>query len=335
MEKITEYTFRNGEYSFSILNLGAHISSLCVPDRDGKVENVVLTYPDWKNNPEALLAGKACLNFIVGRFANRISGPSFTLGGKTYKFKPDHGDLMCHCGENNFARKFWEVRKIDNGFLCHLRVHEAEDGFPGTMDTWVKYTMTSGGNFTIHYKALCSEDCPVNLTSHAYFNLSGDFTKDILKERAVFDSDSLAALDSRKVPTGEIMRTAGTCFDFSFEHEIGDRIEEAGGYDHPYTVRRDLGKSRGYTHFARISDPDSGRVMDCYTDLPSFQFYTANTLAKAALGYGNYQALCLETQFYPDTPNIESFPSCTVKGGQIFESSTTYSFSTDKGFGEE
>lgn len=330
MEKITEYTFKNGEYSFSILNYGAHVSSICVPDRDGKVENVVLPYPGFKDNPEALLATKASMNFIIGRFANRISGPGFTLNGKTYRFEPDKGDVMCHSGKGNIGARFWDVRKVENGFLCHVKTTEEQDGFPGTMDVWVKYTMTAEGNFTIHYKAICSEDCPLNLTSHIYFNLSGDFRKTILRETALFESDRLARLDDRKVPDGTMLNTCSTCFDFSTPHEVGERIEEAGGYDHPYEVRRDKGHERGFKRFALISDPDSGRVMECFTDLPSFQFYTANTLANAGLGYGNYQGLCLETQFFPNSPNIEGFPSCIVKAGEIFESSTTYSFSTDR-----
>ena len=332
---VKEYSYRKGKYSFSILNLGCAVTSICTPDRDGNIANVTLPYKGVAENPEILTGSDKFLGLTVGRFANRIGGATFTVDGKTYKFEPnDNGRNLLHSGPGGIWKRIWNVKHMDDGFLCSIKVSEEDDGFPGTADIRVRFSLSEDGVFRIHYSATCTEPCPLNLTNHTYFNLTGDPSKDILSHRAVIDSHNVLGMDEAQIPDGSTIPVAGTAWDFTTERAFGEKIDApelapANGYDHAYIIDRADGPGRGFTRFARIYEPVSGRVLQAYTDLPAFHLYTGNYL-DGGNGYERRHGFCLESEFYPDCVNHPDSPPCIVGPGELFESTTVYHFYTDR-----
>lgn len=332
---VKEYSYRKGNYAFSILNLGCAVTSICTPDRDGNIANVTLPYKGVAENPEILTGSDKFLGLTVGRFANRIGGATFTVDGKTYKFEPnDNGRNLLHSGPGGIWKRIWNVKHMDDGFLCSIKVSEEDDGFPGTADIRVRFSLSEDGVFRIHYSATCTEPCPLNLTNHTYFNLTGDPSKDILSHRAVIDSHNVLGMDDAQIPDGSTIPVAGTAWDFTTERTFGEKIDApelapANGYDHAYIIDRADGPGRGFTRFARIYEPVSGRVLQAYTDLPAFHLYTGNYL-DGGNGYERRHGFCLESEFYPDCVNHPDFPPCIVGPGELFESTTVYHFYTDR-----
>jgi len=327
---VKEFSFQNGDYSFSILNLGCAVTSLCCPDKNGNIANIVLPFKDAVSNPSKILKGGAFLGLTVGRFANRIAGASFTLK-KKYSFTPNDGENLLHSGSKGLWSRIWDVRKESDGFTCLLKVASMEDGFPGDLDIRVRFSLSCDGVFRIHYSATCTEDSPLNVTNHSYFNLTGNPSCSILGHRAKFRSSKVLSVDSHLIPNGSYIDVAGTPFDFNVEKEIGLSINDSAlsttkGYDHAFVIDRfgSLGEtSRGFTHFASIYEPTTGRAMQAFTDLPAFHFYTGNFL-NGVEGYENHCGFCLETEFYPDCVNHSEFPSCIIKAGDLFESTTAF-----------
>ena len=223
---VKEYSYRKGKYSFSILNLGCAVTSICTPDRDGKMANITLPYKGVAENPEILTGSDKFLGLTVGRFANRIGGATFTVDGKTYKFEPnDNGRNLLHSGPGGIWKRIWNVKHMDDGFLCSIKVSEEDDGFPGTADIRVRFSLSEDGVFRIHYSATCTEPCPLNLTNHTYFNLTGDPSKDILSHRAVIDSHNVLGMDDAQIPDGSTIPVAGTAWDFTTERTFGEKID--------------------------------------------------------------------------------------------------------------
>ena len=331
---VKEYSYRKGDYSFSILNLGCAVTSIRTPDRDGNIANVTLPFPGAVDDPSVITGSDKFLGLTVGRFANRIGGATFTVDGRTFSFTPNDGPNFLHSGPSGIWSRIWNVRHMDDGFLCSIKVSEEDDGFPGTADIRVRFSLSEDGVFRIHYSATCTERCPINLTNHTYFNLTGDPANDILGHRAVIDSHSVLGMGEGQIPDGSIIPVEGTAWDFTTERTFGERIDApelapANGYDHAYVIDRADGPGRGFTRFARIYEPVSGRVLQAYTDLPAFHLYTGNYL-DGSYGYGRRHGFCLESEFYPDCVNRPDFPSCIVGPGELFESTTVYHFYTDR-----
>ncbi len=333
--EVKEFSFTNGDYSFSILNAGCALTSLCAPDKDGKIENVLLYYHEAVKDPSNVLKGKGCFGLTVGRFANRIGGASFEVNGKTYSFEANNGPNLLHSGKNGLKSRLWDVRKETDGFTCLIKVSEADDGFPGDLDARVRFSLSADGMFRIHYSISCTEDCPINFTNHAYFNLSGEESAlsngaalTVLDNVAQFNSSRVLAVDAGLIPTGDYIPVFGTPWDFSTPKTIGRDIDapllaNTKGYDHAYVIDRLDSSTHGFTQFAKVCDPNSGRVLTAYTDLPAFHFYTGNFI-DGEEGYVNHGGFCLETEFYPNCVNLPQFPSCLVKAGELFESTTAY-----------
>ena len=344
--EVKEFSFSNGDYSFSLLNLGCALTSLCGPDKDGKISNVLLHYHNAVKDPSTILNTDACFGLTVGRFANRIGGAQFSLKGKTYSFEANNGPNLLHSGKNSLRFKIWDIRKENDGFTCLVKSSEAEDGFPGNLDARVRFSLSADGLFRIHYSISCSEDCPINFTNHAYFNLSGEERAlkglekglekgsekgsdcTIFDHIAQFNSSKVLAVDDALIPTGAYIPVEGTAWDFRHPKRIGQdfsapELAPALGYDHAYVIDRLDSSSRGFTQFAKIYDPASGRTLCAYTDLPAFHFYTGNYI-RGEEGYVTHGGLCLETEFYPNCVNNEAFPSCILKAGDLFESTTVY-----------
>lgn len=332
--EVKEYKFSKGDYSFSILNLGCAVTSICTPDRNGNIANVTLPFVGVQEDPSVLLSSNKYYGLTVGRFANRIGSSSFTLDGTTYSFEPNDGANFLHSGPCGLWSRIWNVRHMDDGFLCSIKVSQKDDGFPGDAEIRVRFSMSSDGLFKIHYSVTCSQRCPINITNHTYFNLTGDSSCSILDHEVLLNSHRVVEAGEGLIPTGRIASVEGTALDFTSFKALGRDIDDpsldvALGYDHAFIIDRLDGSDRGFAQFAHIREKNSGRVMQAFTDLPAFHLYSGNFM-DGECGYAKRSGFCLETEFYPDCVNKSAFPSCIVEPGELFESTTIYHFYTDK-----
>jgi aldose 1-epimerase len=325
----------------SITNYGGIVVSVRVPDRSGKLADVVLGY----DTVEEYAAGKAHFGGTIGRYANRIAHGQFKLDGKTYTLPKNDGANTLHGGLTSFDKKFWQASEhttstdvsLELTYLCK----DGEEGFPGNLTVKVDFILPNDRNeLQIDYTATTDKDTVVNLTNHSYFNLAGEGNGDILKHQLTLFASNFTPVDAGLIPTGEIREVKNTPFDFLQPHAIGARINDPDeqlklglGYDHNWVIDHgpaDLQIVRA----AKVVDPSSGRVLEILTTEPGVQFYSANHLNPADPGknkhhYAARTAFCLETQHFPDSPNQENFPSTTLKPGETFRSTTIYRFSTE------
>ncbi len=319
-----------------IINYGAILVSLKVPDRHGHLRDVVLGYDD--------LAGyvhdKAFLGAIVGRYANRIAGGKFTLDGKTYQLELNNGPNHLHGGSGGIYTRLWtaEPRVGHDGPSVKLTYvsPDGEEHYPGRVALTVTYTLTADNALRIEYHGTTDKPTILNLTHHSYFNLSGDPTQTILDEELTIDAQQTTPIGPTMIPTGKLAPVAGTPMDFRHPTRIGARIDAADeqlafakGYDHNW-VLDGHGKLR---KAAEVFDARSGIVMQVLTDQPGLQFYSGNFLdgtihGKHGIVYQRRTALCLEAQLFPDTPNHPQFPSATLRPGQTYRQTTIYKFAT-------
>jgi len=275
---------------------------------------------------------------VPGRYANRIAHGKFMLDGKSYQLPLNNGPNSLHGGTNGFATHNWSAKEIANGVEFTLVSPDGDQGYPGTLTAHVRYTL-AGATVRMEYSATTDKPTVINLTNHAYFNLSGEGSPSILGEKLTLDADQYTPVDSTLIPTGQIAAVAGTPFDFTHATTIGDRIDAAndqlkfaGGYDHNFVVRGTPGTLRPA---AKVYDPASGRVLSVATTEPGIQFYAGNFLDGSAKGpsggpYVKRSGLCLETQHYPDSPNQANFPSTELKPGHTYHSVTTFTMGVEK-----
>ena len=320
-----------------ITNYGGTIISLTAPDSEGKFENIVLGYETLVDYE----VGTSYLGALIGRFGNRIAGGSFDLDGETYTLPVNDGPNHLHGGDRGFDKVVWEAEPFitdDGPGLClKYTSADGEEGYPGTLTVKVCYTLTNDNELRIDYKAVTDKATPVNLTSHGYFNLSGNPGQDILGHHLSIAADSFTPVDSNLIPTGELCPVDDSPFDFRFKRPVGEgvnadneQITFAGGYDHNWVFDQHAdGQMR---HMATLSDPESGRVLEVHSTEPGMQFYTGNFLGAAVGDKGviheNKHGLCLETQHFPDSPNQSSFPSTILRPGEVYSTQTVYSFFT-------
>ena len=332
-----------------IATYGATVTELWVPDASGKLGDVLLGFDDlegWQSK------GNPFFNCIVGRYANRIAKGKFTLDGKEYKLATNNGENHLHGGDAGFAKKVWKATKPTAvkdkdgkgiGYSVAMSYHspDGEEGYPGNLDATVTYSLTSvDGVHTlkIHYDATTDKATPVNLTNHAYFNLAGQNSGNILGQELQFMASNITPTDASYIPTGKIAPVKGTSYDFTNPTPIGSRIAKIkgvpGGYDINYVLDRKGGK--GPLKIAAIvKDPKSGRVMEMRTTEAGVQFYTGNFLdgtvkGKGGTVYEKNSGFCLEAQVYPDSPNQKDFPSSILLPGKKYAQTTEYRFSAAK-----
>ena len=323
------FTLKNAKIQASITNLGATIVSLLVPDRSGKMGDVVLGF----DSPADYYAGKSYFGAVVGRYGNRIAKGKFTLDGHHYTLATnDNAINHLHGGKKGFDKAVWTPRIDGEALELTYLSKDGEEGYPGNLTATVRYSLTDSG-LRIDYQASTDKDTVTNLTNHSYFNLSG--SGDILKHQVSIAAARYTPVDSNLIPTGELRSVAGTPFDFRTPHAIGERIGGSDeqlkfgkGYDHNWV----LDHSGPLTHAATVHDPASGRVLEVLTTQPGLQFYTGNFLDGSAKGKGGHvyqfrNALCMETQHFPDSPNHPKFPTTELKPGQTFHSTTEFRFS--------
>lgn len=331
-EDISLFILRAGEFQASVTDYGAILASLLVPDRSGVREDVLLgfaTLPQYASR-------HPFFGSTVGRFANRLAGASFTLNGRRFALDANDGPNHLHGGIKGFDRRIWDATPGGTYSAPSLTLSrtspDGEEGYPGTLRAEVTFSLDASGALGIAYRAVCDAECPVNLTNHAYFNLAGEGRGGILGHSVRLACSGYLPVDTAQIPAGGPAPVAGTPFDFRATKEIGRDIAATGdGYDHCYILDRDAGGSPGeLVEFADISEPRYGRRMRVSTTLPAVQFYTGNKLpgilGKRGSIYGRNAGFCLETQFYPDSPNRPDFPSCILKPGQVWEHRTVYRF---------
>lgn len=321
-----------------ITNYGGIILSLTASDRDGKFEDIVLGYESLADYE----AGTSYLGALIGRYGNRIAAGRFELGGETYSLATNNSPNHLHGGKRGFDRVIWEAESfmsVDGpSLLLKYTSEDGEEGYPGTLVTEVRYTLSNDNELCIDYKSGTDKATPVNLTSHSYFNLSGNRKRDILGHHLEIAADHFTPVDSTLIPTGEYRPVEGSPFDFRTARAIGDGINAdneqitfGAGYDHNWVIDKQAdGEMR---HMATVSVPENGRVLKVHSTEPGLQFYSGNFLNEMFTGkglvYKNRYGLCLETQHFPDSPNQPNFPPTVLQPGEIYTTRTIYSFSTD------
>jgi len=327
---------RNG-MQVRIINYGAIVQSIVVPDRRGNMEDVVLGYDDL----QGYLNDKSYFGAIVGRYANRIAKGRFTLDGVEYKLATNDGENHLHGGIKGFNKKVWNAKPLQTGKAVGVELRylskDGEEGYPGNLNVTVTYTLNDSNALKIDYLATTDKATPVNLTNHSYFNLIGNCQHDILKHILWINADYFTPVDQGLIPTGELQPVKGTPMDFTTPTMIGKRIDEdyeqlkfGRGYDHNWVLNDVDGTLKLQ---ASLYEPSTGRYLEVYTTEPGVQFYSGNFLDGSVVGkrktvYRHRFGLSLETQHFPDSPNHPNFPSTILRPGETYRSTTVYKFST-------
>lgn len=331
-DSIRLYTLTNKNgMTVEFSNYGATIVAIHVPDKEGKVENVTLGYDDHAG----LAGGKSYFGCVVGRYANRIAGASFKIGDKQYNVPQNDGPNSLHGGINSIDKQVWKVRVMNDALKFTRTMEDGENGYPGNMQVTVIYSLRDDNSLVIDYTATTDQETVLNLTNHAYFNLSGNPDQTILDHEIMINADTFTPVDSTLIPTGELRPVTGTAFDFKSPTAVGkkinledDQLRLGRGFDHNFV----LNKANPENPAVVVTEPVSGRKMEVFTTEPGVQFYTGNFLNGTEKGRGtSFQhrtGFCLETQHFPDSPNQPSFPSTLLKPGETFRSQTIYRFST-------
>ena len=334
------YTFSNpAGMEVRAMNLGGIIVSVKVPDRNGKFADVTLGFDSF----EPYLANRAYFGALIGRYGNRIAKGRFAIDGKEYKLAVNNGPNALHGGLKGFDKYVWKAESFDKpegaGVILRHASPDGDEGYPGNLNVTVTYTLTDKNELILDYQATTDKATPVNLTNHAYFNLAGAGVGEILNHEIMINADSITAVDSTLIPTGEIRSVEGTPFDFRKPMPIGARIDAneqqikyGPGYDHNFVLNH---KGAGMVLAARVLERTTGRVMEVSTTEPGVQFYTGNFFDGTITGKGGHayqrrSGFCLETQHFPDSPNKPSFPSTILRPGETYSSRTIYAFSVEK-----
>jgi aldose 1-epimerase len=314
-----------------LINLGAIITAVRVPDRKGEVANVTLHFPDLAGYE----ANAPYFGGICGRYANRIAFGKFTLDGREYQLATNNGPHHLHGGKVSFIKRVWDHERVDGDDAVGVRFTyvspDGEEGYPGTLRVEVTYTLNNDNELRLDYRAETDQTTVLNLTNHAYWNLAGAGQGTILDHELTLYCDRYLPVDEGSIPTGELADVAGTPMDFRSPRRIGERIDQTvngnGGYDHCYVVNGEFGTLRPA---AKVVDPHSGRVLEIATTEPGIQLYTGNHLqGTPETGHAvRHGALCLEAQHFPDSPNRPEFPSTVLKPGEIYRQTTVHKFST-------
>jgi aldose 1-epimerase len=350
---VDRYKLANGSMSVAIITYGGIIQELRAPDRRGKLANITLGYADLEGytrlrGDDPPTPNPSYFGGIIGRYGNRIGGAAFTLDGNKYTLDANNGPNHLHGGVRGFDRFVWDAEPFKKHGAVGLRLTRTSvegegcatdecTGYPGNLKVRVDYILDRDDNLRIDYKATTDAPTVVNLTNHAYWNLSGEGTGTIYDHRLVLNANGYTPVDETLIPDGPIAPVAGTPFDFRQPHAIGERIRDnhpqlvfGRGYDHNWVLNR---HGSGLEPAAKLSDPASGRVLTMWTKEPGIQFYSGNFLDGTLYGtsghaYRQGDGLALETQHFPDSPNRDDFPSTVLRPGEKYLTSTVLGFST-------
>ncbi len=326
------YTMRNGRgMSASVMNLGAVLVALKVPDRDGKAEDIVLGF----DNGEKYYTNPSFFGAVIGPSANRIGGAAFTLDGVDYRLAVNDNENNLHSDyQKGYHVQLWEAEVLEDGVTFSIEDADGSMGFPGNKKLQITYRLDEENGLTLHYHGSSDRRTILNPTNHSYFNLEGHGAGRIENHSLWIKADSYTPVAAGAIPTGEIAPVKGTPMDFTAEKIVGTEIDAdteqlklTGGYDHNWVIANADGSLQ---HIATVRASGSGRVMKVYTTLPGVQFYAGNFIdkqtGKDGAVYNKRHGLCLETQFFPDAIHHDNFPSCVFGEGEDYDSVTVYRF---------
>jgi len=336
--EVYRYSLKNHSgMRVDIITYGAIVTSLYTKDRKGTLADIVLGY----DSVQGYVKGTSYFGAIVGRYGNRIGKGKFTLEGKEYQLALNDGQNHLHGGKIGFSKVIWNAEPLEGKGGPSLKLtyssKDGEEGDPGTVTISVTYTLTQKNALEIRYEGTTDKATILNPTHHSYFNLTGTLTNTILDHRLMIAADSMTPVGGDLITTGEVVSVANTPMDFRrpavIGSRIGDKFEQlkfAGGYDHNWVLKDYTKKVR---KVAEVYEPTTGRILTLFTDQPGLQFYTGNFLdgsahGKNGIAYQHRTGFCLETQFYPDSPNKPRFPSAVLKPGEVYHQTTIYQFST-------
>ncbi|MEZ4917842.1 MAG: aldose epimerase family protein [Saprospiraceae bacterium] len=336
-QAVDQYTLSNGKgMEVKVITYGGIITSWTAPDKDGRYENIVLGYDSLSQ----YIASNPYFGALIGRYGNRIAKGQFSIDGNKYQLETNDGPNHLHGGVKGFDKVVWTAseEKSDKGVALKLNYisQDGEGGYPGTLNASVVYTLTEDNTLEVSYEATSDKKTVVNLTQHSYFNLSGNFSNNILDHELQLDAATYLPVDATLIPTGELQDVANTPFDFREAKAIGrdieqedDQLAKGKGYDHCWV----LNNQGSFRPASSVYHPGTGRYLEIQTDEPGIQFYCGNfldgTLPMPGGGtYAHRTGFCLETQHYPDSPNQESFPSVILAPGETYHSKTSFKFST-------
>ena len=338
-DSIKLYTLKNASgMMVNASNFGAIITSIVVPDRDGKLADVALGYNRMEDYINAV--DKPYFGAVVGRYGNRIAKGKFTLDGETYDLAINNGENHLHGGVIGFDKVVWNA-KLDEGANAiefSYLAKDGEEGYPGNLQVTVRYQLNDANELKVTYTATTDKATPVNVTQHTYFNLKGEGEGTILDHELMLNADKFTPVDEGLIPTGELADVSGTPFDFNTAKPIGrdigkenEQLKFGGGYDHNWVLDKG-GKQGEMTLAARVHEPTTGRVLEVSTTEPGVQFYCGNFLdgrlkGKTGKPYVHRGGFCLETQHFPNSPNQSNFPSTILKPGEKLSSTTVFKFS--------
>lgn len=329
------FTLTNSAKSRAVFtSFGARLVSLVVADKDGKPTDIVTGFSSIKDYQ---LSSEPYFGATIGRYANRIAKGSFSLEGKKFTLPLNNGENTLHGGRKGFQNVVWDVKKVSANTIefCYLS-KDMEEGFPGNLEVSVKYTLCDNDELKMEYYAKTDKPTVVNLTNHAFFNLNGEGNGDILEHIVRIYAEKYTPVDSSLIPTGQIASLKGSPFDFLVPVTIGSRILEKNkqldfgkGYDHNYVLNKTKGK--GMFRAASVMGNKSGIIMNIYTQEPGLQFYSGNFMQgkntfKNGAKDGFRTAFAMETQHFPDSPNQPGFPSTVLVPGQVYHTSSIYTF---------
>lgn len=334
------YTLKNRHGLIAkVITYGAIIYSLEVPDKQGKFANVTLnreTVTDYERK-------SPCFGALLGRYANRIARGEFTLNGQLISLPRNGGPNHIHGGARGFDKRVWQAEQVEGKDFVAVKLtyisKDGEEGYPGTLQCIVRYELNDQDEWKMEYRATTDKSTPVNLSNHAYWNLAGAQSGDVLGQVLTVNGEKYLAVDETLIPTGDLLPVDSTPLDFRTPHAIGERIGQIrekqfnGGYDHCLLVNH---KQPGDLSFcARLIDPSSGRVMEVFTTQPGVQLYSANFPSGSFEGPGGYAyprhcGFCLETQHFPDSPNHPQFPSTILRPGETYHETTVHRFGIAK-----
>ncbi|MGZ8539225.1 MAG: aldose epimerase family protein [Chitinophagaceae bacterium] len=331
-EAITKYTFTNPSgMEVSILNYGGTITDIITPDKNGVKGNIVLGFDSLSGY---LQKGNPYFGSLIGRYGNRIANGKFALDGNQYTLAGNNNGNSLHGGNKGFDKVVWQAEKLpgDSSLQLTYLSKDGEEGYPGNLTIKVIYTLTSGNELKIDYTATTDKPTPVNLTNHAYYNLSAGKDSTILGHDLMIAAAKYTEVNDNLIPTGKLPEVKGGPMDFTTAKTIGKEIQQVkGGYDHNWVLSK---KENSLEKAAELFDPASGRLMEVWTTEPGIQFYSGNFLdgtltnTRSNAKYVKHAGLCLETQHFPDSPNQSAFPNTILKPGETYRQTTIYKFST-------